>query len=94
MEDGKEKEKGEGEREKGEEEEEEEGGVAGEAENSGKGRRSQKRGRDLGGIRTTPVRAVEAGAFVMEMWIEEGRAKDDIIRDEGRAIQRMEKETD
>ncbi|KAL9136681.1 MAG: hypothetical protein Q9175_002105 [Cornicularia normoerica] len=34
-----------------------------------------KKGKDLGGVRTTPVRALEAGAFRMEVWIEEGRAK-------------------
>ena len=35
---------------------------------------SQK-GKDLGGVRTTPVRALEAGAFRMEVWIEEGKGK-------------------
>ena len=34
-----------------------------------------KRGRDLGGVRTTPVRSLEAGAFRMEVWVEEGRGK-------------------
>ncbi|KAL8781859.1 MAG: hypothetical protein Q9213_005800 [Squamulea squamosa] len=33
------------------------------------------KGKDLGGVRTTPVRNIESGAFVMEMWVEEGRAK-------------------
>ncbi len=33
------------------------------------------KGSDIGGVRTTPVRAVEAGEFALEMWIEEGRAK-------------------
>jgi len=33
------------------------------------------RGSDLGGVKTTPVRNVEAGEFVMEMWIEEGKGK-------------------
>ncbi|KAL8673029.1 MAG: hypothetical protein Q9168_002552 [Polycauliona sp. 1 TL-2023] len=32
-------------------------------------------GKDLGGARTTPIRNVESGAFVMEMWVEEGMAK-------------------
>lgn len=41
----------------------------------GEGRDGEKGGRDLGGIRTVPVRAVEAGAMVFEMWVEEGRAK-------------------
>lgn len=35
-----------------------------------------ERGSDLGGVRTTPVRTVEAGEFVMEMWVEEGRGKE------------------
>lgn len=35
----------------------------------------RKFGRDLGGAKTTPVRALEAGAFAMEVWIEEGRGK-------------------
>ena len=34
-----------------------------------------KRGQDLGGVRTTPVRSLEAGAFRMEVWVEEGRGK-------------------
>ena len=34
-----------------------------------------KRGRDLGGVRTTPVRSLESGAFRMEVWVEEGRGK-------------------
>lgn len=33
------------------------------------------RGKDRGGVKTTPVRKVEAGAFVMEVWVEEGRGK-------------------
>ena len=31
------------------------------------------RGQDRGGIKSTPVRKVEAGAFVLEVWVEEGR---------------------
>lgn len=42
------------------------GGLAG-----GEGRR----GDDLGGAKTTPVRAVRAGEMMFEMWIEEGKAK-------------------
>ncbi len=34
-----------------------------------------KKGEDLGGVRTTPVRALEAGAFKMEVWVEEGKGK-------------------
>ncbi|KAL2070287.1 hypothetical protein VTL71DRAFT_13313 [Oculimacula yallundae] len=36
---------------------------------------SESIGRDLGGVRSVPVRLVEAGEFVLEAWIEEGRAK-------------------
>ncbi|KAI9842187.1 MAG: hypothetical protein M1837_007400 [Sclerophora amabilis] len=36
---------------------------------------SLRQGKDVGGIKTTPVRAVEAGEFVMELWIEEAKAK-------------------
>ena len=36
---------------------------------------NDKRGAQLGGVRTTPIRAVEAGEFVLEMWIEEGKDK-------------------
>jgi len=32
-------------------------------------------GRDLGGVKSTPIRTVEAGEFVLELWVEEGRAK-------------------
>jgi len=32
-------------------------------------------GADLGGARTTPIRAVEAGVLRFEMWVEEGKAK-------------------
>ncbi len=41
----------------------------------GGGGGGRKRGRDLGGVRTTPVRSLEAGAFRMEVWVEEGRGK-------------------
>lgn len=33
------------------------------------------KGRDLGGVRTTPVRALEAGAFALEVWVEEAAGK-------------------
>jgi mitotic spindle assembly checkpoint protein MAD2B len=39
------------------------------------GQGASKRGKDLGGVRTTPVRSLEAGAFRMEVWVEEGRGK-------------------
>jgi mitotic spindle assembly checkpoint protein MAD2B len=32
-------------------------------------------GANLGGIKSTPVRLVEAGEFILEAWVEEGRAK-------------------
>lgn len=41
----------------------------------GSGSGSGRVGRDRGGVRSTPVRLVEAGEFVMECWVEEGRAK-------------------
>lgn len=40
---------------------------------------STRVGTDLGGVKSVPVRLVEAGAFVLEMWIEEGRAKKDEV---------------
>ncbi|CZS96354.1 related to MUS-26 protein MUS-26, involved in DNA repair [Rhynchosporium agropyri] len=36
---------------------------------------SESIGKDVGGVRSVPVRLVEAGEFVLEAWIEEGRAK-------------------
>lgn len=36
---------------------------------------STRKGTDLGGVKSVPVRSVEAGEFVLEMWIEEGKAK-------------------
>lgn len=38
-------------------------------------RKKRERGEDLGGLKTMPVRAVDAGEMVFEMWIEEGKAK-------------------
>lgn len=38
----------------------------------------QARGQDLGGAKTTPVRAVRAGEMMFELWIEEGKAKLDM----------------
>ncbi|KAI9761029.1 MAG: hypothetical protein M4579_001292 [Chaenotheca gracillima] len=40
---------------------------------------SLTRGKDLGGVKTRPVRAVEAGEFVMELWIEEAHTKKDLL---------------
>ena len=39
----------------------------------------RERGRFRGGVRTTPVRLVEAGPFVMEVWVEETHAKAEAI---------------
>jgi mitotic spindle assembly checkpoint protein MAD2B len=36
---------------------------------------SKRIGSDLGGFQTVPIRAVEAGDFILETWIEEGKAK-------------------
>lgn len=52
------------------------GGNGGGGGTRDKGTKSKERGSDLGGVRTTPVRSLEAGEFVMEMWIEEGRGKE------------------
>ncbi|KAL8785455.1 MAG: hypothetical protein Q9195_008632 [Heterodermia aff. obscurata] len=43
----------------------------------GEGKAGSKKGKDLGGVKTTPVRSLEAGAFVMEVWVEEGKGKFD-----------------
>jgi len=49
-------------------------GLQREREGGGDGERG-KSGKDVGGVKTTPVRSLEAGAFVMEVWVEEGRGK-------------------
>lgn len=41
-------------------------------------RKGNGKGSDLGGVKTTPVRSVEAGEFLLEMWIEEGKGKWDL----------------
>lgn len=41
------------------------------------------RGRYRGGVRTTPVRSVEAGPFQMEVWVEEGKAKFEATVEDG-----------
>lgn len=38
---------------------------------------SSAEGKDLGGVKVTPLRTVEAGVFRFETWIEEGKAKFD-----------------
>lgn len=42
-----------------------------------------RKGKDLGGVRTTPVRSLEAGAFKMEVWVEEGRGKFQVEIEDG-----------
>ncbi|CAO2650407.1 Nn.00g016990.m01.CDS01 [Neocucurbitaria sp. VM-36] len=37
--------------------------------------RSEREGEDLGGVRVTPIRSVDAGVFRFETWVEEGKAK-------------------
>lgn len=37
---------------------------------------SGKSGSDLGGVETTPIRSVDSGEMIFEMWIEEGAAKE------------------
>ena len=52
-----------------------------ESEHSGDvsgGRVGKGKGSDLGGVKTTPVRTIEAGEFLLEMWIEEGKGKWDL----------------
>ncbi|KAF2145558.1 uncharacterized protein K452DRAFT_349074 [Aplosporella prunicola CBS 121167] len=49
------------------------GRAAASSDNNGR-----RRGEDLGGVKTMPVRAVDAGEMVFEMWIEEGKAKMEI----------------
>ncbi|KAL7772071.1 hypothetical protein CFE70_002024 [Pyrenophora teres f. teres 0-1] len=39
------------------------------------GRQKGKEGVDLGGVRVTPIRSVEAGVLRFETWVEEGKAK-------------------
>lgn len=42
-----------------------------------KGKKTE--GGDLGGVRVTPIRSVEAGVFRFETWVEEGKAKFETI---------------
>lgn len=59
-------------------------GLQPEEKTNQKGDRRSNRGKDLGGIRTTAIRNVEAGEFVMEVWVEEGRGKVDALEDQDR----------
>jgi mitotic spindle assembly checkpoint protein MAD2B len=45
----------------------------------GSGNGSTKSGDDLGGVATTPIRSVDSGEMIFEMWIEEGQAKEDAV---------------
>ncbi|KAJ4367364.1 hypothetical protein N0V83_006945 [Neocucurbitaria cava] len=36
---------------------------------------TEREGEDLGGVKVTPIRSVEAGVFRFETWVEEGKAK-------------------
>lgn len=45
-----------------------------EDEQNGKGTKVDE-GEDLGGVKVTPIRSVEAGVFRLETWVEEGKAK-------------------
>ncbi|KAL2126662.1 hypothetical protein VTI74DRAFT_438 [Chaetomium olivicolor] len=49
------------------------------ANSSRKGGR-ETTGEDLGGVRTRPIRAVEAGPLFFECWVEEGRAKEVLMK--------------
>ena len=40
-------------------------------------------GKHRGGVRTTAVRTLEAGAFKMEVWVEEGKGKFEATVEEG-----------
>lgn len=37
-------------------------------------------GEDIGGVRTRPIRAVEAGPLFFECWVEESKAKEVLMR--------------
>ncbi|KAJ4326076.1 hypothetical protein N0V94_000238 [Neodidymelliopsis sp. IMI 364377] len=54
---------------------EEEGAEEGSTQESKENKDGRKLGADLGGVRVTPIRTVEAGTFRFETWVEEGRAK-------------------
>jgi mitotic spindle assembly checkpoint protein MAD2B len=43
------------------------------------GDRPARNGTDVGGVKTTPLRAVEAGEMIFELWVEEGSSKIDAL---------------
>jgi mitotic spindle assembly checkpoint protein MAD2B len=45
-------------------------------------------GEDIGGVQTTPLRAVEAGEMIFEMWVEESKSKLDAL--DGKALEDKE----
>ncbi|KAF2204860.1 DNA-binding protein [Delitschia confertaspora ATCC 74209] len=51
-------------------------------EDEGGAEGGRREGADLGGVKTTPIRAVEAGVLRFETWVEEARAKYDIQGDD------------
>jgi mitotic spindle assembly checkpoint protein MAD2B len=56
-------------------------GTDGSTQESNEMEDKRKRGEDLGGLRFTPIRTVEAGTFRFETWVEEGRAKFEDVGD-------------
>jgi mitotic spindle assembly checkpoint protein MAD2B len=40
------------------------------------GKGKEVAGSDIGGVKTRPIRAVEAGPLFFECWVEEGKAKE------------------
>ncbi|AEO60842.1 hypothetical protein MYCTH_2068800 [Thermothelomyces thermophilus ATCC 42464] len=45
-----------------------------------KGRGREVAGQDIGGVRTRPIRSVEAGPLFFECWVEESKAKEALMR--------------
>ncbi|KAL8871661.1 MAG: hypothetical protein Q9174_002558 [Haloplaca sp. 1 TL-2023] len=43
-------------------------------------------GKELGGVKTTPIRNLDSGVFALEMWIEEGRTKFEELDAEGSSL--------
>lgn len=49
---------------------------------TGEKHQSKTIGSNLGGVKCVPVRLVEAGEFIMETWIEEGKSKFNILHED------------
>jgi mitotic spindle assembly checkpoint protein MAD2B len=45
-----------------------------------KGKGRDVAGGDIGGVKTRPIRSVEAGPLFFECWVEEGKAKEVLLR--------------